>query len=133
MRTKHLSIGAVATAFLVGCSQTCTPAAVNGRYTLRSGPDTYELRLAKDGSGLFFQNDRQVGGFTWEWEPVPEQVFLNVSGEVLDRLSALDAHPTRHETKFRSAYFGMSPQCRSGLAATLGIGVDEEVRFSRVD
>ena len=109
---------------LSGCSQTCTPVATVGHYSLKSGADMYELSLMKDGSGSLSRNGKRED-ITWEWVASSEQVFLHMSRELLENLSALTGRPTPLDAApFRSGYFGLDPKCRSGLATELALGED---------
>jgi len=126
-------LGAFVATSLAGCSQTCTPVAVLGHYTMRSGPLVYELALDKGGVGSL-SRDGVVETFTWEWWSESEQPFLHVSQEVIDDLMARAGSPTpRDVAKTRSGYLGLIPKCRAGSATELDIGVDGELRFARTD
>lgn len=117
---------------LTACSQACTQAAIVGDYTLRSGSDTYGLSLSNSGTGTFYINGKMVERLSWERWSGNEQIFIHVSHGVLDRLDALtgDAIPAA-AANFRGAYFGLTPECKSGSAKKLAIGVDDTVAFSR--
>lgn len=115
---------------LAGCSQTCSEAGVVGKFTMRSGSDTYDLQLANDGTGALARNGHQMESLTWEW--ANEQVFLHVSRATIDQLMA----PAGRETpagvaNFRAGYFGLDPQCRLGSSKAWALGVYDSVAFSR--
>ena len=126
--------GVVTLALVSGCSQTCTQAGTLGEYTLRSGSDTYDLRLAGDLTGLLVRNGELTGSFTWEWNN--DQPFLNVSGAVMDRLDELSGRTAPAGLpKVHASYFGLDPRCRfpSHKAMALALGVDGDApAFARV-
>jgi len=124
----------LALAGLAGCSQTCTHAEIVGNYTMRSGSDTYDLSLSNNGTGTFYANGKMIERLSWERWPENEQIFIHISREVLDRLDALTGHTIpAGATNFRSAYFGLRPECRFGSAKRLAIGVDGTLAFSRTN
>jgi hypothetical protein len=117
-------------AALVGCSHTCTPAETVGIYSLKAAADTYELNLAKDGSGSISHNG-QAESIRWEW--ANQQVFLHVSREILEDLGKLIGHQTPSDAaSFRSGYFGLDPQCHTGRATELSLG-EGGASFSRIN
>jgi hypothetical protein len=137
IRTALISwlLGALVAASLGGCSsETCTSAAVVGRYIMRSGPDAYELNLRKDGTGSLSKNGIPET-FTWTWWENSEQPFLrNLSGATIDDLEArAGSHTPPDIPKTQSGDFGLFPQCSAGVATELDLRVDGKVRFDRVD
>ena len=141
-RVGRLALSGVVVAFamtgLVGCDlrgQVCTPTAMPGHYTLRHGLDTFDVRLAKDGTGTASYNTDPVEHVTWEWEPTGGQVFVGISSTMAARWSALnDSTKGLPETaKFNRADFGLTPICSSGLAKKLSIDLEDLVYFKRVD
>src|SRR5581483_4369702 len=121
-------LGAFVATSLAGCTQTCTPAAVVGQYSMRSGPQVYELALENQGTGSLSRNG-MVETFTWEWWSESEQPFLHVSQPVIDDLMARAGTPRpRGTVNTHSGYLGLIPQCRAG---ELDIGVDGALRFVR--
>jgi hypothetical protein len=73
---------------MVGCSQSCTPGAAIGKYSMRAGEHVYELCLATGGVGTL-SRDEKAENIKWEWEN--EQVFLDLSGNLATELEALSA------------------------------------------
>jgi hypothetical protein len=117
-------------AALVGCSHTCTPAATVGIYSMKAAADTYDLNLAKNGSGSISRNG-QAESITWEW--ANQQVFLHVSRELLEDLGKLIGHQTPSDAAgFRSGYFGLDPKCHAGRATELSLG-EGGASFSRIN
>jgi hypothetical protein len=113
--------GMLAISGLVGCSQTCTQAAVVGKYMMRSRSDTYELRLSNDGTGTLSRNGEPMERLTGEWGSSSEQVFLHVSRAVIGRLLALIGRATpAGVANFRGGYFWPKPtvQIRFGKSAS---------------
>lgn len=126
------AISTLAIVVLTSCSQTCTQAAITGNYTMRSGSNTYDLSLSNNGTGTLYINGKMMEHLSWERWSGNDQIFLHVSRGMLDRLDALTGHAIpAGVANFRSGYFGLSPECSSGSAKQLVIGVDDTVAFSR--
>jgi hypothetical protein len=132
----------LASTVLAGCSRTCTQSAVVGNYTIRSGADTYDLRLANDGTAILSRDGRSIAHLPWDW--YGEQIFLHVdSGEVFDQLETL-ADPDHvmaragiaartHGAKVNVA-FGLTPECWFGSVKALRIGAEAPApAFSRTN
>ena len=109
---------------MVGCSQSCTPGAAIGKYSMRAGEHVYELCLATGGVGTL-SRDEKAENIKWEWEN--EQVFLDLAGDLAKDLAVLSVPRSQRDAAAKSqrVSLGLVPKCQSGSTTELDLSLEE--------
>ena len=115
------------------CSSTCAPPALPGKYLLKDGNVLYTLQLDQNHAGSLLADGRLIGPVKWEWHSENDQVFVQGSRDVLDRLLKLRRTSVPEESKsWVTGYFGLSASCALFLRSVrLDIDGDGSVYFEK--